>query len=75
MRRPLRVLGAAAALAGAHPGTLPAATGVVMPAAVLALLIHPVLVPVLVGYGLFALHVVVRRTTAEGTGQTRPSGW
>jgi len=58
----MKVLGAAAALAGAHPGTLLAVTGVVLLAVLLALLIHPVLVPVLVGYALFALHVVVRRT-------------
>jgi hypothetical protein len=58
----MKVLGAAAALAGAHPGTLLAVTAVVVLVVFLALLIHPVLVPVLVGYALFALHVVVRRT-------------
>jgi hypothetical protein len=40
---------------------LPAATGVIVLAAVLATLVHPVLVPVLGGYTLFALHVIARR--------------
>jgi hypothetical protein len=56
-----RVLAAALATSVARPGTLAAATGVVALAAVLAVLVHPVLVPVLVGYALFALHVVARR--------------
>ncbi|GID92388.1 hypothetical protein ACFQFC_40655 [Amorphoplanes digitatis] len=60
---------------GAHPGrpwraaarrvplnrALPAAAGVLALAGVLAVLVHPVLVPVLAGYALFALHVVARR--------------
>jgi hypothetical protein len=56
-----RVLAAALSVAVARPGALAAATGVVALAAVLAVLVHPVLVPVLVGYALFALHVVARR--------------
>ncbi|MET8154625.1 hypothetical protein ACIBSW_07700 [Actinoplanes sp. NPDC049668] len=40
---------------------LPAAAGVLALAGVLAVLVHPVLVPVLAGYALFALHVVARR--------------
>jgi hypothetical protein len=38
-----------------------AAAGVVTLAALLAVLVHPMLVPVLLGYALFALHVVNRR--------------
>ena len=40
---------------------LPAAAGVLALAGLLAVLVHPVLVPVLAGYALFALHVVARR--------------
>jgi hypothetical protein len=57
---------AASAIAVARPGTPSAATGVVALAAVLAVLVHPVLVPVLVGYALFALHVVVRGDDGAG---------
>lgn len=42
-------------------GSLPAATGVVAVAALLAALVHPALVPVLAGYALYALHVIARR--------------
>jgi uncharacterized membrane protein YesL len=67
---------------GAHPkagwraalATLPgrgraalAAGGVVLLAAVLAVLVHPMLVPVLAGYALFALHVVTRRLSPVGS--------
>jgi hypothetical protein len=38
-----------------------AATGVVTLTALLAVLVHPALVPVLTGYALFAVHVVARR--------------
>ena len=41
------------------------AAGVVTVAAVLAVLIHPVLVAVLLGYVLFALHVVARRAAHD----------
>jgi hypothetical protein len=40
------------------------AAGVLTLAAVLALLVHPVLAPVLAGYTLFALHVLARRRAA-----------
>jgi hypothetical protein len=44
-----------------RPGTVAAMAGVVALAVVLAVLVHPVLVPVLAGYTIFALHVVARR--------------
>jgi len=40
---------------------LPAAAGVLVLAGLLAAMVHPVLVPMLAGYALFALHVVARR--------------
>ncbi|NMO54755.1 DUF624 domain-containing protein [Actinoplanes sp. TBRC 11911] len=43
-----------------RPVTVCAAAGILLVAAVLAVFVHPVLVPVLAGYVLFALHVVVR---------------
>jgi hypothetical protein len=43
-------------------------------AALLAVLVHPVLVPVLGGYALFALHVVTRRLTPELPGSTHAPG-
>jgi len=43
-----------------------AAAGVVTLAAVLAVLVHPMLVPVMLGYALFALHVVSRRVSPAG---------
>ncbi|WP_433292553.1 hypothetical protein ACQP2F_28310 [Actinoplanes sp. CA-030573] len=46
------------ALAWARPVVPLAAAGVLAVVAVLALLVHPALVPVLAGYALFALHVV-----------------
>jgi hypothetical protein len=45
-----------------------AAAGVVLLAALLAVLVHPALVPVLAGYALFALHVVTRRLAPARTG-------
>ena len=50
------------ALALGRPVALPAAAGVIVLATVLALLVHPALVPVLAGYVLFALHVATRRS-------------
>ena len=41
-----------------------AASGVVMLTTLLAALVHPVLVPVLAGYALFAVHVVTRRLSS-----------
>jgi uncharacterized membrane protein YesL len=54
----------ALALATAHPAAAVAAASVLAVAGLLAVLIHPALVPVLAGYALFALHVVARRWTA-----------
>ncbi|GAA3341549.1 hypothetical protein GCM10020358_33340 [Amorphoplanes nipponensis] len=51
---------AVSALPG-HGRAAAAAAGVVLLAALLAALVHPVLVPVLAGYAIFALHVVTRR--------------
>ena len=56
--------------AGNSPGQVAAATGVVGVIGVLALLVHPVLLPALVGYALFALHVVARRG-AQPAGSSR----
>jgi len=51
----------------ARPALLGSATAVVALTAVLATLVHPVLVPALLGYGLFALHVLTRRAArADG---------
>jgi hypothetical protein len=58
---------AALALALARPAAAVAAAGVLAVAAVLAVLVHPVLAAVLVGYALFALHVVARRFTPAST--------
>jgi hypothetical protein len=51
----------ALALASAHPPLLLAASGVVLVAVLLALFVHPVLVPILVGFVLYALHAVTAR--------------
>jgi len=52
---------AARAAVAARPATVAAATGVVGLAGLLALLVHPILAACLVGYALYALHVVTRR--------------
>jgi hypothetical protein len=49
-----------------RPGPVAAATGIAGLIAVLALLVHPVLLPALVGYALYALHVVARRGALSG---------
>lgn len=49
------------AVASNRVRALPPAAGVVLFAALLAVLVHPALVPVLAGYALHALHVVARR--------------
>jgi hypothetical protein len=59
--RPVPVVGRPASVAVRNPVAVAAATGVVGFTAVLGLLVHPVLLPALVGYALFALHVVARR--------------
>lgn len=51
-----------------RPGQVAAAAGVVGMIGVLALLVHPVLLPALVGYALYALHVVARRGSSTGEG-------
>lgn len=53
-------------------GVVAAATGVVALIGVLALLVHPVLLPALVGYALFALHVVARRLGSVPQGDLDP---
>jgi Protein of unknown function, DUF624 len=55
---------AARAAAAARPATVAAAAGVVALAALLAVLVHPILAACLVGYALYALHAVVRRLAA-----------
>jgi hypothetical protein len=58
--------------AGARgPRAVASAAGVIALAAVLSLLIHPVLAPVLAGYTLFALHVLARRHRAVSPGTDR----
>jgi hypothetical protein len=52
---------AALALAFARPPLLFSAVGAVLVAALLALLVHPVLVPLLIGYVLYALHALTAR--------------
>jgi hypothetical protein len=49
----------AAALVALRPSALAATSGVVVVAGVLAVFVHPALVPVVVGYGLFAVHAVL----------------
>jgi hypothetical protein len=51
-----------------------AAAGVVLLAALLAVLVHPALVPVLIGYAIFALHVVTRRLAQGRPGGTHAPG-
>jgi hypothetical protein len=53
--------GAAYALAASRPALLLAASGVVLVAGLLALLVHPVLVPILAGFALYALHAAAAR--------------
>jgi hypothetical protein len=58
-------------LAGASdrgPAVVARAAGVIVLAVLLAVLVHPVLVPVLAGYTLFALHVLARRPRSAGAG-------
>jgi hypothetical protein len=57
-------------LAAARPVVPIAAAGVVVVAAALVLLIHPVLTPVLLGYTLFALHVVSASLNRASPGRT-----
>ncbi|RSM57767.1 hypothetical protein DMB66_31565 [Actinoplanes sp. ATCC 53533] len=52
---------AAVATLPGHSRAAAATAGVVLLTALLAVLVHPALVPVLTGYALFAVHVVARR--------------
>ncbi|MEV6488732.1 hypothetical protein AB0M20_08855 [Actinoplanes sp. NPDC051633] len=52
---------AALRLAGERPGTLAGAAAVASVALTLAVLIHPVLIPVLLGHTMFAMHVLASR--------------
>jgi hypothetical protein len=58
---------------GRGPVRVAAMAGVVALAALLAVLVHPVLVPVLAGYAIFALHVVARRGALSGPLPERPA--
>lgn len=62
---------AALALAFAQPALLLAAAGAALVAAVLALLVHPALVPLLAGYLLYALHAVTARRHLVLTGENQ----
>ena len=55
---------AAVATLPGHGRAAAAAAGVVLLTVLLAVLVHPVLVPVLAGYALFAVHVVARRMSS-----------
>lgn len=53
-----------------HPGRLAATASVLAVAGTLAVLIHPVLIPVLLGHLLFALHVLARRIGKQPVSDT-----
>ncbi|GIF66791.1 hypothetical protein Ais01nite_48260 [Asanoa ishikariensis] len=63
---------AAKAAAGAGPGMVAASAGVIGLAGLLALLVHPILAACLVGYALYALHVVTRRLSPTPATQPTP---
>jgi hypothetical protein len=63
---------AAYALALSRPALLLAAAGVVLVALVLALFVHPALLPLLVGYVLYALHAVAARLHPAANGVEQP---
>src|SRR5512138_910351 len=58
---------AALTLAFDRPSAVVAAVAVLAVAALLAMFVHPALVPVLAGYVLFALHAVTRRSLGSTT--------
>ncbi|MGK5676792.1 hypothetical protein ACSNOB_28630 [Micromonospora sp. URMC 106] len=60
---------AAAGVCRARPGTWAAACGVSAVAALLAVLVTPVAVPILAGYAVAALHAVARRAVLAPMGQ------
>lgn len=57
---------AARSAAAARPGAVAAAAGVLLLAGLIGTFGHPVLVPVIAGYALFALHAVAGRVRAGG---------
>ncbi|MER6758393.1 hypothetical protein ABT235_29940 [Micromonospora echinofusca] len=61
---------AAAVACRARPGTWAAAGGVGVVAALLAVMVTPVAVPILAGYVVAALHAVARRTVLSPVGQS-----
>ncbi|MFI7516539.1 hypothetical protein ACIBVK_23895 [Micromonospora echinofusca] len=61
---------AAAVACRARPGTWAAAGGVGVVAALLAVMVTPVAVPILAGYVVAALHAVARRTVLSPAGQS-----
>ncbi|GGK77460.1 hypothetical protein [Mangrovihabitans endophyticus] len=62
-----RAVATAVRAARMRPSAPAACAGVILLAAGLAVLVHPVLVPVLAGYTLFALHVICRRRRHHGS--------
>ncbi|MBQ1076586.1 hypothetical protein KBX06_26030 [Micromonospora sp. C31] len=62
--------GAAAGACRARPGTWAAAGGVGVVAALLAVMVTPVAVPILAGYVVAALHAVARRTVLSPVGRS-----
>ncbi|MFV2116584.1 hypothetical protein ACFHW0_30250 [Micromonospora sp. LOL_025] len=62
--------GVAAGACRAHPGTWAAAGGVGAVAALLAVLVIPVALPILAGYVVAALHAVARRAVPAPVGQS-----
>jgi len=63
---------AALALAFGRPPAVLAAAAVLVVVALLAMFVHPALVPVLAGYALFALHAVTRRANVVARSPQRP---
>lgn len=64
---PTHAVRRAGALVAQRPAALAATTGVVLVAAALAAFVHPVLLPVLAGYALFAVHAVLVRISRSVT--------
>lgn len=64
---PARGWRAALATLPGHGRAAAGTAGVVTLSALLAVLVHPALVPVLAGYALFAVHVVARRLSPAGS--------
>jgi hypothetical protein len=60
--------------AGSLPGRVAATASVLAVAGTLVVLVHPVLIPVLLGYTLFALHVLGKRPVSDAGSNTRHGG-